>query len=100
MRCAEAIDRTIAEVRAAKEGLELALPELQFVVHSLKALEELDTTGQTRAAPRHEEVDRMNDLRLQFAAEVCVFGGGRGGQRACCLLGQSSPRTSSMSACL
>ena len=82
MRCAEAIDRTIAEVRAAKEGLELALPELQFVVHSLKALEELDTTGQTRAAPRHEEVDRMNDLRLQFAAEVCVFGGGRGGTRA------------------
>jgi hypothetical protein len=34
-----------------------------------------DTTGLTRAAPRHEEVDRMYDLRLQFAAEVCVLGG-------------------------
>ncbi len=40
----------------------------------------------------------MYDLRLQFAAEVCVFG--RGGQRACRLLMQRSPRTSSMSACL
>jgi len=56
-----------------------------------------DTTGLTRAAPRHEEVDRMYDLRLQFAAEVCVLGGG---QRARRLLGQRSPRTSSMSACL
>ena len=80
------------QVRAAKEDLELALPELQFVVHPLKALEELDTTGQTRAAPRHEEVDRMYDLRLQFASSA----GGR--QRACRLLMQRSPRTSSMSA--
>ena len=45
-------------------------------MYSLKALEGLDTTGPTRAAPRHEEVDRMYDLRLQFAAEVCVLGGG------------------------
>ena len=45
-------------------------------MYSLKALEGLDTTGLTRAAPRHEEVDRMYDLRLQFAAEVCVLGWG------------------------
>ena len=32
------ISRTFAEVRAAKEDLELALPELQFVGYSLKAL--------------------------------------------------------------
>jgi hypothetical protein len=64
------IDRIIQEVMAATQNSELALPELQFVLQSLKALHALDTSGLSRAAPQHSEVERMYELRLQFASSA------------------------------